>query len=386
MLAGVDFFNLLCATLLTGFNNPIYMLETNKNYLIHGAIESPKDSRTIKEPKVSLLAYFTFPKDGGREIKPECILDQNRVGICTSISLVELIFDRTSKRFSEDFQYLIQKKYYDKGWFEGSSVFNAIKAGYDVGFLPKEIFDQYFQRDPNENYDSYSSRLKQIADNETLMKELLAKCEKVIQGYTNIGTSLVALAKAIDDTENGVLARYTCGWSWFYKYVNGILHNCWNGESIEPITEPVATPTFPITGHAVPMPVYKMAALYVGNTWSKLWCADGHSKIDYLPTEAYKVYFKNFNDQWKLPIKKSEFKHKFAMQMGLNATYRYETELLQYALIFEECMEWIKPEARGYYGLKTVAGVRKFQKKYGISATGYVGIKTLAKLNELYNK
>lgn len=362
------------------------MVETYKNYLVHGADESPKDSRTIKEPKVSFLAYFSFPKDGGKAIKPECILDQNRVGICTAISNVQLVFDRTGKQYSEDFQYLIQKLYYDKNWNEGSSVFNSIKASYDLGYLPKTIFDKYFVRDQNENYNTYITRLKTIAYNDALMKELLAQCEKVMQGFTNIGVSLPAIAQAIDDADNGVLVRYTCGWSWFYKLINGLTYNCWSGDIIEPITEPIATPTFPITGHAVSLPVYKMAGFFAGNTWGRLWCSDGHAKMDYLPTEAYKIYFKNFNDQWKLPIKKSEFKHNFTLQMGLNATYRYETELLQYALIFEDCMEWLKPEDRGYYGLKTVAGVRKFQKKYGISATGYVGVKTLAKLNELYNK
>lgn len=362
------------------------MLEINKNYLIHGADESPKDSRTIKEPKTSILAYFTFAKDGGKPIKPECILDQNRVGICTSISNVQLVFDRTGKRYSEDFQYLIQKLYYDKSWHEGSSVFHSIKASYDLGYLPKEIFDKYFTRDTNESYAVYIERLKAIAYNEKLMQELLAQCEKVMQGYTNIGVSLPAIAQAIDDTENGVLVRFTCGWSWFYKVINGLVKTCWDGELIEPITAPIATPTFPITGHAVSLPFYKTSALYLGNTWSKFWCADGHAKVDYMPTEAYKVYFKNFDDTLKLPIKKSEFKHKFTIQMGVSSKYRYETELLQYALIFEECMEWIKPSDRGYYGGKTVLGVMKFQRKYGITPSGYVGVKTLAKLNNLYNK
>lgn len=356
-----------------------------EKYLIHGAIESPKDSRTIKE-KSSILDFFTFPKDGGRAVKPECILDQNRVGICTAIANVEIVYDRTGKRYSEDFQYLLQKKYLDKAWYEGSSVFNSVKASLQYGYLPKEIFDNYFVRNPNEDYATYSTRLKLIADNENMMADLLKRCEKVLLGYTLLDNNLPAIAKAIDDTDNGVLVRYTCGWSWFYKLVNGVTNNCWNGEIIEPITEPVATPTFPITGHAVSLPFYKTGGLYLANSWSKLWCADGHARIDYMPTEAYKMYFKNFDDQWKLPIKKSEFKHNFKTQLTLSAKYSYEVELLQYVLIFEECMDWIPPEQRGYFGLKTLAGVRKFQSKYGISATGFVGPKTLAKINQLYNK
>jgi hypothetical protein len=358
----------------------------NKNYYLNGgAIESEKDNRTIKE-KSSLLDYFSFPKDGGKAIKLECILDQHRVGICTAISNIEIVYDRTGIRYSEDFQYLLQKKYFDGGWFEGSSVFNSIKASHKYGYLRKEIFDQFFQRNPNEDYANYSARLKSIADNETMMTDLLARCEKKMQGYTKLDNTLPAIAKAIDDTENGVLARFTCGWSWFYKLINGVTRNCWDGEVIEPISEPVALSTFPITGHAVSLPFYKMGGLFVGNSWGIGWCKDGHANIDYMPTEAYKLYFKGFEDKWRLPIKKSEFKHNFNITLRIGSKSRYEIELLQYALIFEDCLDWIPPEQRGYFGLKTLAGIRKFQSKYGIPATGFVGPITLKKLNELYNK
>lgn len=356
-----------------------------EKYLIHGADESIKDSRTIKE-KASIFDFFIFPKEGGKAVKPECILDQNRVGICTSISNVEIVFDRTGVRYSEDFQYLLQKKYIDKAWYEGSSIFSSVKASYDYGYLRKEIFDAYFTRNPNEDYNSYSKRLQLIANNEELMADLLKQCEKPLQGYTKLEITLPALAKAIDDTDNGILVRYTCGWSWFYKLINGITRNCWEGELIEPITEPVERATFPITGHAVTLPFYKTGGLYLANSWGLGWCLDGHARIDYLPTEAYKMYFKNFEEKLKLPIKKSEFKHQFTKQLSISPVYSYEVELLQYVLIYEDCMEWIPPAQRGYFGLKTLAGVRKFQSKYGISATGFVGPKTLAKLNELYNK
>lgn len=360
-----------------------------EQYLIHGADVSQKDSRTVQE-KLSLMdkvsAMVSYIKDAGKPIKPGCILDQNRVGICTSISNVQGVYDKTGIRMSEDFQYLLQKKYFDGAWYEGSSVFNSLRASMKYGYLRKEIFDKYFVRDPNEDYATYSARLKQIADNEQLMTELLAQCEFLLLGYTQLENTYSAISTAVSDVDNVVICRFTCGWTWFYRIINDIRYNCWQGESIEPIEEPKALDSFPITGHAILIPFIKDAVFKVGNTWSSAWCADGHASINYYPTEAYKMYFKNWSDRWKLPVKKADFKHSFLSTITLSTKYNYECEMLQYALIFEDCMDWIPQAQRGYFGLKTLAGVRKFQAKYGIMATGYVGKQTLAKLNELYNK
>lgn len=361
-----------------------------ENYLIHGADVSETDSRTVKE-QITLLdkvsALFTFPKEGGRKIKPECILDQNYVGICTAISNVQGVYDRTGMLYSDDFQYGLQKKYFDGAWYEGSSVFNSMRASMKYGYLRKEIFDTYFKRDPNENYTSYATRLQTVFANEQLIAKLLTQCEFPLLGYKQItDLSLTSLATAISDVDNIVIVRATCGKSWFYKTIAGIMYNCWNGESIEPIEEPVGSPTFPITGHAFTFPMFTKMGLLLANTWSKLWCGDGHAYIDYFPTEAYKMYFKNWDDQWKLPVKKSEFKHAYLATLTLSTKYSYEVEMLQYALIFEDCMDWIPPEQRGYFGLKTLSAVRKFQSKYSIPATGFVGKLTIAKLNQLYNK
>lgn len=360
-----------------------------EKYLIHGAFESPEDPRTIKQRLTigdRVTAMFSFLTEGGRKMKPSSILDQYRVGICTAISHVQIIYDRIGKRYSEHFLYGLQKKFFDANWIEGSSLFHSLKAGKKYGYLPKEIFDRYFQVDPNEEYSMYVNRLRQIMDNDDLVNKLLAQCEHPLQGYEKLENTWAAILTAIADTQNGVYARFICGSSWFYKVVNGIRRTCWEGETIEPIQEPVGTPTFPITGHAVSLPYFAKDGLYLANTWSSNWCADGHARIDYYPTEVYKLYFKNFPSQLTLPVKKDEFKHSFQKTMGLSARYDYEVEMLQYALIFENCMDWIPPEQRGYFGTKTLAGVRKFQKKYGILSTGYVGKLTLAKLNSLYNK
>lgn len=356
-----------------------------EKYLIHGANDSINDTRNVKEVS-TMSSASVLSGEGGKKIKPECILDQNRVGICTAISNVQAVFDRTGARYSEDFQYLIQKKYFDGAWYEGSSVLNSLKASLKYGYLPKAIFDGYFARNENEDYATYSARLKTIADNETLMQLLLSKCEFPLKGFTQLQNNLPAIAEAIFDQDNIVLVRYTCGSSWFYKIINAIRYSCWEGENIEPITDPIGTATFPLTGHAVSLPYINNGIIETGNTWSKNWCLDGHAKLDYMPTEAYKMYFKNFDDSLPLPIKKADFKHEFKTNLTFNIKYSYEVELLQYALIFDNCMDWIPPAQRGFFGTKTFNAVRKFQSKYGILTTGFVGPKTLAKLNQLYNK
>lgn len=360
-----------------------------EKYLIHGADASEEDTRTIKR-KLSTLdkvtAMFSFLTEGGSKIKPECILDQNRVGICTAIANTMIVHDRTGVQYSEDFQYGLQKHFIDGSWYEGSSAFSSLRASKKYGYLRKNIFDVHFKRDPNESYEVYSYRLRQIFENTQLLNQLLSQCEFPLQGYEQLENNWTSILTAIADKKNGVIARFTCGSSWFYKFVNGVRLTCWEGETIEPITEPVESPTFPITGHLVSLPFFKKTGLFVGNSWSRLWCGDGHANIDYYPTEVWKMYFTNFESDLPLPVKKDEFKHSFIRPMGLSQKYVYEVEMLQYALIFEGCMDWVAPEHRGYFGGKTFAGVRKFQKKYGILTTGYVGKLTLAKLNSIYNK
>lgn len=357
-----------------------------EKYLINSAIESPEDSRTVQEPRVSVLSMFSSLKAGGKPVAVEKILNQYAIGKCTAISLIQIVWDRTGVLYSDDFNYGLQKKFLDGAWFEGSSVFHAIKAAQKYGMLRKEIFDQYFNFNPTWDYATYSRKLKELFDNDALVNKLLAQCEKPIQGYSVVAPNIRDIAAAVADTDNAVLARYTCGSSWFYKNINGIRRSAWEGNGvIEPITPPIATVTFPITGHAVSLTHNTDADLFLSNTWSADWSKDGHASIDYTPTEAFKIYFKNFPGENPLPVKKDEFHHTFNFDLALGSKNKKDVEMLQYVLIFEECMTWVPPAQRGVFGPKTLAGVIRFQQKYNIyPAFGYCGPKTRAKINELW--
>jgi len=58
---------------------------------------------------------------GGFNYLPTDILDQKNVGICTAISHIQNRNKANGKTYSADFQYLLQKKFYDMNWTEGSS-------------------------------------------------------------------------------------------------------------------------------------------------------------------------------------------------------------------------------------------------------------------------
>lgn len=99
-----------------------------------GGLSSPLDVRT-----------FTYVGDksiqspyliGESWEDTEYIEDQHQVGICTSISVTMKARKHFGIDFSDDFHYLLQKKYIDRNWKEGSSAHSACKVGHIYGFLP----------------------------------------------------------------------------------------------------------------------------------------------------------------------------------------------------------------------------------------------------------
>ncbi len=72
------------------------------------------------------------------------------------------------------------------------------------------------------------------------------------------------------------------------------------------------------------------------------------------------------------------FNKDLAIGARSNDVTRLQTLLSQDALIYPEKL------LTGYFGAKTMAAVKRFQKKYGISQIGRVGPATRAKLNQLF--
>lgn len=365
---------------------------------IPGAFPSPKDSRTVVE-KAPLWERFTAAVAGVPESWKQFknIYSQDRVGICTAAGLITGLWEATGKRYSEDFQYYLQKKYHDnvvyanqswfRAWFEGSSPYASISTGYKYGFLPKEEMDKYFIRNPQESYATYIDRLVKVMTPE-VEAELLAKCEKVITAYSQTDNSLAATAQAASEPNCFLEHRFECGNTWYGKTIDGAYYSAYySGSKIEPITMPYATSTIGVNGHQVAGAGVRDGKPYIANTFGPNWTGDGHAPIDYMPTETWKVYVNKpapVVEKEKLQIKKADFKYIFKKPLGYSLRYSYDVEMLHHVLMFENCVDFIPKAQRGYFGLKTIAGVRKFQQKYGILATGFVAKLTLAKLNELY--
>jgi hypothetical protein len=242
-----------------------------KNKYSTGADISPLDIRD-----------FSYKPDkanykGGTRYLAKDIEDQSKVGICTSVSLTQQARKATGVKYSADFQYLIQKKFYDKNWNEGSSIRNSLKAGYDVGLLPEKYWKYKISR--NQSYSKYVKELQKITDKE--IEALKKKCVKVIDSFASVAVDRDSLANAIDEAEAGLLVRVLVG-----------------SEFWTPPIEPLRMPKQVISGHAITSSNYTGGSFRVANTWGDDWADKGtayHLLKDFWYTEAWIVYYNNKN-------------------------------------------------------------------------------------------
>lgn len=236
-----------------------------------GAEKSPYDIRTFsyKPDKANIK--------GGTRYNPEDIEDQSKVGICTSISLTQQARKATGIKYSADFQYLLQKKYNDGNWEEGSSISSALKIASKYGLLPEDKWTFTTQRDRDLGYTKYIAKLKKITDKQ--IEELLdiAKDYK-IAGYASVPVNRDMLANAIDESEAGLLIRFVIGSEWWTAPI-----------------EPLRFPKAPISGHAITETNYDGNSFRIANSWGSDWADKGtayHILQDYAPTEAWIVHYK----------------------------------------------------------------------------------------------
>lgn len=234
-----------------------------------GAEKSKYDIRT-----------FTYQPDkanikGGARYNPEDIEDQSKVGICTAISLTQQARKATGTKYSADFQYLLQKKYLDKNWEEGSSILHAIKTGKTYGLLPESEWTFTTQKDRKLPYSKYIKKLQSITDSQ--IAELLKKTHKIIDSYASVPTNRDSLANAIDETSYGILTRMVVGEEWWTAPI-----------------EPLRFPKTIISGHAITSSNYDGGSFRVANTWGDDWADKGtayHLLNDNPYTEAWIVYY-----------------------------------------------------------------------------------------------
>lgn len=234
-----------------------------------------------EKSKFDLRTYSYKPAKanykGGERYITKFIDDQHRVGICTSISLTMNAHKATGKKYSPDFQYLIQKKFIDGNWKEGSSCLSACKAAHKYGLLPVKHFESFVsEKDRKLTYRKYIKKLQSISDKD--LDKLLAKTEKVIEGYAKVPVSRNLLANGIDENEQGLLVRYVIGEEWWKKPI-----------------EPLRPPWEKISGHLVNLTNYTGNSFRIANSWGVDWADEGtayHLFNQYKPTEAFAVFYK----------------------------------------------------------------------------------------------
>jgi hypothetical protein len=245
-----------------------------------GANVSPYDIRTFQWKPATVNIR------GGKRYEAKDIGNQHRVGICTAISLTENARKATGIAYSADFQYLLQKKFVDKDWDEGSSLFSALKVAQSIGLLPVDKFSWVTEKDRELPYHQYIEKLKLVPDSEI---ERLKHYATPISAYASIPTDRDSLARAIDESSAGVLCRYALGSEWWTSPI-----------------EPLRPPRQFISGHAVTDSNYDGNSFRIANSWGREWADNGTAyrlHKTYTPTEAWMVYY---NSPPKVIVKQQE--------------------------------------------------------------------------------
>lgn len=246
-----------------------------------GAKPSPVDIRTFS---VSVKSYPNIK--GGQKYSPTDIEDQDKVGICTAISLTQNARKATGKQWSAEFQYLMQKMIYDKDWDEGSSIFSAVRVAKNIGLLPADEWTYTTQADRNLSYHEYAKKLQAVPPSEiTRLMQIAGKFK--ISAYATVPVTRDAMAAAIDNSKSGILARFALGNEWYTSIAGA---TTWDKDFIQPLRSPKTI----ISGHAVTESNYDGGSFRIANTWSSSWADGGtayHLLSGYQPTECWAVWY-----------------------------------------------------------------------------------------------
>lgn len=234
-----------------------------------GAESSPYDVRTF--------AYVPsgIPVSGGVRYAPEDIEDQHKVGICTAIATTQNARKALKKKFSADFQYLMQKKK-QGNWDEGSSLSTALWVAKNIGFLEEAEWTFTTEDDRKLPYAKYIKKLQAVSDADIEKLKLLAAKNKIL-AYASVAVDRDLMAQAINESEAGVLTRYALGSEWW-----------------EAPVEPLRPPKVVISGHAVTDSNYNGTSFRIANQWGTDWADQGTAyrlHRDYRPTECWIVHY-----------------------------------------------------------------------------------------------
>jgi peptidoglycan hydrolase-like protein with peptidoglycan-binding domain len=318
-----------------------------------GCLPSKKDKRTVSHSSLSFAGEPLVK--GGTEYMASDIEHQHAVGICTAISMIQNREKANGKHYSPEFQYLLQKKFIDGNWTEGSSVLNALKVAKNYGFLPIELFTYVTEQDRYLPYSEYIKKLQGISDAE--VQRLIGLCVDKIGGYASVVNDSQSIARAINESESGVLCRFGCQSNWWTSVLG---YSSWAEKDISPLRWKPET-----SGHAIGMTNFDYTTQLkqtLANTWGKTYCRNGSIDIifnTYMPTEI-----------WTILDTSPMFKFTKTMKFGMTDPQ------------VKELQKRLSVIQTGFFGLLTLSAVKKYQISKGLKGDGIVGPLTLAELNK----
>ncbi len=316
-----------------------------------GCFLSEQDSRHFKHT-IKAAPLTT----GGTVYQPQDIEDQHKVGICTAIDMTNQAGKVHGKKYSADFHYLLQKKFIDGDWYEGSSILSALKVGYKYGFLPAALFP--IGEADRTDYPSYIAKLQAITMAD--IQKYLSLCENKLTGYAQVSTDTQSIAQALSDSPSGIQCMYLVGQEWWTAPDGTITYDPTK-------IDPLQSPKVAVSGHSIKATFYDFITtkwLLHANTWGTDYDLQGNCHVGYTPLEAWIPYFNIGN------------KYIFNTNFGLG-TRSIDVKQLQMRL------EMSVDNQTGYFGPITLANVIKYQTAHNIIPTGYVGPLTRASLNKL---
>ena len=291
------------------------------NNFSFGAIESKKDNRTVFHDELTTMADPSASSTGGYDYLPEDIEHQHKVGICTAISLTQNAQKAIGRKFSPEFQYLCQKKYYDLNWSEGSSILNALKVGKNIGFLPIEEWTYTKEEDRLLPYDAYIAKLKAVPDSEIERLKMLCTDYK-LSGYAQIDQAdPMAISRAITASKSGILCMYLVGQEWWTP--------SWNSADIDPLKAPVNY----VSGHAISMTKYDYTKSFMqklANTWGITWDIQGTANINWLNYKMRECWIPYYGmTEAQLQELKAQLQAKLSLLQKIVALYTQLKALLK---------------------------------------------------------
>lgn len=308
--------------------------------------------------------------------KPDEVKHQRKIGICTSESLIQLAEKHFGRKFSDDFQYLAQKKEYDRNWGEGSSLQSALWVAKNIGLLPQEKLARILDLYPEINYEEYVARLQSITNDEYLRLKNEASKYKIV-GFARVDTSNKdSIAKAMIDSKVGLYTRYEVTTDW-YTDIYGFV--TWAFDKISPLRR---KGTF-LSGHAISATAYDFTSSEkygLTNTWGTEYGRQGYVEAINSITqmkEAWIVYW----DKVPENVKPTRVIYQFKNDLKYGQTSD-EIKFLQLFLIQKGLLK--EGLATGYYGALTTKAVLAYQKSKKLFFTSgkIVGISTRYFINQ----